>query len=308
MMTVKAAVTEILSALRDAGNHTIMCRTVELSGQHIIIAGTALPPALGRFSKPVLYLVEQLLRDDRRAFHTSLKVAEPVLAHVIGAVQQTGQRACVPLVSGGIPHTQTVQPDLNILQTLTGSITLEDALCDRCGRLVDDKMMVDVLVSERNVRRQKPSLPEAFLTTTAGLTGKLGAVVFVHALQNGFHDDALRTVRDLLRCRHNTDTVVPELPLIHGTVKAVPGKTVELVNKDRIEHALFAVVDHALKLLAVGIGAALGAVDVLSDDLHVIVGGELLTDVELPFNGLLGLVGTAVPPIKGCTFHIKIPP
>ena len=70
-----------------------------------------------------------------------------------------------------------------------------------------------------------------------------------------------------------------------------------------IEGSFVAVFEHTLKIFAVIVGAGHGAVDVSADDDQFVAFCIIVADVELPFDGLLGLPLGTVPRVDDCCFH-----
>ena len=78
-------------------------------------------------------------------------------------------------------------------------------------------------------------------------------------------------------------------------------------NEDIIPFLLGAVLNHALKVRSVVIGAGHGSVDVSIDDDDVVPLCVFFADAELPLYGLLRLVVGRIPRVNRCCFHRKPP-
>ena len=70
-----------------------------------------------------------------------------------------------------------------------------------------------------------------------------------------------------------------------------------------IEGFFVAVFKHTLKIFAVVVGAGHGAVDVSADDDQIVALCVIVADVELTFDGLLGLPLGTVPRVDDCSLH-----
>ena len=70
-----------------------------------------------------------------------------------------------------------------------------------------------------------------------------------------------------------------------------------------IEGSFVAVFEHTLKIFAVVVGAGHGAVDVSADDDQFVAFCIIVADVELTFDGLLGLPLGTVPRVDDCSLH-----
>ena len=75
------------------------------------------------------------------------------------------------------------------------------------------------------------------------------------------------------------------------------------LNENIIEGFFVAVFEHALKIFAVVVGAGHGAVDVSADDDQIVAFCVIAADVELTFDGLLGLPLGTVPRVDDCSLH-----
>ncbi len=146
---------------------------------------------------------------------------------------------------------------------------------------------------------------EALSLSALHLPSQLGAVVFVHSLQECFHDDALRGVGQMLGGGDHPHAILAELMLSDGAVVAVACESVQLVNQHALERVGSTVGKHTLELRSIIVRAGFCPVDVLPDDLQIVLGGVLLADMELPLDALLGLHRGAVAPVESNFLHIK---
>ena len=72
------------------------------------------------------------------------------------------------------------------------------------------------------------------------------------------------------------------------------------LNENIIERFFVAVFKHTLKIFAIVVGAGHGAVDVGADDDKIVALCIIVADVELTFDGLLGLPLGTVPRVDDC--------
>ena len=129
---------------------------------------------------------------------------------------------------------------------------------------------------------------------TPDLLRQFRRVVFRHTLQYALHQNTAGIVADVFPGGDDPDAVLFQLGLVDGTVIAVPGKAVKLVNKDTFKRVLVTVGNHPLKLGPAVCGTALCAVDVLSNHDVPIVLGKLMASLKLSLDGLLRLAVTGV--------------
>ena len=78
-------------------------------------------------------------------------------------------------------------------------------------------------------------------------------------------------------------------PFVSSVVSVVPCKTVKGVHYNKIELVIIAVRKHFLKAGAKVIFGSFGSIDIFFDYEQIIVFCILMTNAELPFNGLLCL-------------------
>ena len=138
------------------------------------------------------------------------------------------------------------------------------------------------------------------------LLGKLCGVIFRHALQHGFQDNALRPIGDILPGGQDLHAVLFQLGLVVGAVVAVTGKTVQLPDNDQIKEALRAVLHHALKLRAVRGPGGQGPVNVGPHNRKVVFLAVVGTLPNLALDALLPLAVAGIPGINYC-FHASFP-
>ena len=135
------------------------------------------------------------------------------------------------------------------------------------------------------------------LSASVDLLGKLRRVVFRHAFQDTFDQDAGCILRNILPGGEDTHTVLLEPGFIDGTVVTISGEAVQLIDKDTLECVLLAVLNHPLKIGSVVGCTALRPVDVLADH-GVLMGlGVLVANLQLTLNRLLRLRVTGKPGI-----------
>ena len=118
---------------------------------------------------------------------------------------------------------------------------------------------------------------------------QLGGIVFGQALQQGFQQDALGAVADVLGGRNHLDAVLFQNMLIGRTVIAVTGKAIQLPDEDYIEQMLLAIVDHPLEIGAIRRARGHGAVDVVADNGDAAAFGISHALAHLALNALLAL-------------------
>ena len=133
---------------------------------------------------------------------------------------------------------------------------------------------------------------------------QLGGVVFRHALQKRFQDDALWSVGNILGGGEDLDVVFFELRFVPGAVVTVPGKSVQLPDQDHIKQTLGAVLYHPLEIRTVVSLGGQGPVNVGADNSDLIflaIGGTL---PQLALNAFLPLIVAGVTGVNYC-FHFS---
>ena len=123
----------------------------------------------------------------------------------------------------------------------------------------------------------------------ANLLGELRGIILCHTLQHTFHQNTAGVVADVFPGGDDPDAVLFQLGLVDGTVVAVAGKTVKLVDKDALKGVLVAVGNHPLKLSPAVSRTTLRPVNILANDNVIMASGVLIAGLELSLNGLLRL-------------------
>ena len=122
------------------------------------------------------------------------------------------------------------------------------------------------------------------------LAGQIRGVVLVQRFHQTLEDYALRRIIEFLNDGIQLHAVVPEYLPADGTVIAVPGESVQLVDYHQVKQPVTRIVQHSLEFLAVGVRASPGTVDVLLDDLNVVLLCVLTNGAFLRVNTLVTLV------------------
>ena len=164
---------------------------------------------------------------------------------------------------------------------------------DRFRFIVIDDISVGLGVNPESVRN-----PAANVTTVHSrfshsfhdLTGQILGVVFAHALQHGFQDDALRAVVHLLQNRQKLHTVLFQLPFVVGAVITVPAESVQLMDDGKVEVPFSGCRNHLEKFRAVIRSRGFCPVTVFMDDDDGIPAAILVHGTELGFDRFFSLV------------------
>ena len=122
------------------------------------------------------------------------------------------------------------------------------------------------------------------------LTGKIFGVVFAHALQHGFQNDAFRAVIHLLQNGQQLHTVLLQLPLVVGAVITVPAESVQLMDNGKVEVPFPGCRNHFQKFRTVIRSRGFCPITVFMDNYDGILAAILVHSPELGFNGLFPLV------------------
>lgn len=122
------------------------------------------------------------------------------------------------------------------------------------------------------------------------LAGQIRGVVLVQRFHQTLEDYALRRIIEFLNDGIQLHAVVPEYLPADGTVIAVSGESVQLVDYHQVKQPVTRIVQHSLEFLAVGVRASPGTVDVLLDDLNVVLLCVLTNGAFLRVNTLVTLV------------------
>ena len=122
------------------------------------------------------------------------------------------------------------------------------------------------------------------------LAGQIRGVVLVQRFHQTLEDYYLRRIIEFLNDGIQLHAVVPEYLPADGTVIAVPGESVQLVDYHQVKQPVTRIVQHSLEFLAVGVRASPGTVDVLLDDLNVVLLCVLTNGAFLRVNTLVTLV------------------
>ena len=136
--------------------------------------------------------------------------------------------------------------------------------------------------------------------------GQLGGVVFRHALQHTFQNNALRALGNVLRGRQHLNAIFPKLGFIVGAVVAVTGEAVKFPDDDNIKEALGAVLNHALEVRAVVSLGRHSPVNVCPQDAYIVLLAVGRTFPQLALNTFLTLVVTGIPGVNH-GFHFGSP-
>lgn len=220
-----------------------------------------------------------------RELFAAVFIAADILGIAQGMLQGT---VCEHKTEAGF-QTAVIQIFDNIPHPDTGGILPEDVLHNGCLYGVQND--VSVSVEGITVWKYTPGVGSAaagHTETAFDVLAEVAAVVFRHALQKAGNDDAGGVVLGGGRFvdGFHGDAVFGELIFIDCEVIAVPGEAVELPDDHGPELSAGGIGDHALEILPVlGLGAAAGAVDVLTDDLIAFPVGIGNTVFDLSLNG-----------------------
>ena len=145
-------------------------------------------------------------------------------------------------------------------------------------------------VPQRDVTSGIPALQGVFPHAFHDLAGQIRGVVLVQRFHQTLEDYALRRIIEFLNDGIQLHAVVPEYLPADGTVIAVPGESVQLVDYHQVKQPVTRIVQHSLEFLAVGVRASPGTVDVLLDDLDVVLLCVLTNGAFLRVNAFVTLV------------------
>ena len=204
-----------------------------------------------------------------------------------------------------------VQPIPNFPHGLAIVVPLEGFCHKGSSQRVDFKAVVCVDdVAKGNGTASELSLQCVFGLSTHDLLSKVCRIILGITFQHRFQNDALRSLGDDLRSRHELDTVLLQLSLIPCAIVAVPGKTVKFPDQHDVKQLLVTVFYHLLELRAVVRLGRDGTVDVVLDDGDAVLFGISRTFTNLAFDGFFALVVTGIAGIdhsghdKHLTLHI----
>ena len=141
----------------------------------------------------------------------------------------------------------------NVLHHLSIGVSLEYLSDNGYGQRINiqlTRLFVDV-ESKRCPTAVVFTLHSVFLLAAPDLYRQLGGIVFVHALQHGLQNDALRPVRDGLLGGDHLDAVLFENVLIMCAVVPIPRKAVQLPDKNRVKQMFLTIGNHPLEVRAV---------------------------------------------------------
>ncbi|MCI7725671.1 MAG: hypothetical protein MSH58_00790 [Clostridiales bacterium] len=135
------------------------------------------------------------------------------------------------------------------------------------------------------------------------LTGKIFGVVFAHALQHGFQNDALRAVIHLLQNGQQLHAVLFQLPFVVGAVITVPTESVQLMDNGKVKVPFSGCRNHLEELRTVIRSRGFCPITKFVDDYNGVPAAILVHCPELGFNGFLPLVIRRKPSVQnrsGC--------
>ena len=142
----------------------------------------------------------------------------------------------------------------------------------------------------RNPAANVTTIHSRFSHSFHHLAGQILGVVFTHALQHGFQNDALRAVVHLFQNGQKLHTVLFQLPFVIGAVITIPTESVQLMDNGKIEVPFPGCRNHFQKFRTVIRGSGFCPVTVFMDDYDRISAAILVHCPELGFNGFFSLV------------------
>ncbi|MEE0381495.1 MAG: hypothetical protein UDN35_03845 [Oscillospiraceae bacterium] len=122
------------------------------------------------------------------------------------------------------------------------------------------------------------------------LTGKIFGVIFAHALQHGFQNDAFRAVVHLLQNGQKLHSVLLQLPFVVGAVITVPAESVQLMDDGKIEVPFSGCRNHFQKFRTVIRGRGFCPITEFVDDYNGVPAAILMHGTELGFDRFFSLV------------------
>lgn len=135
----------------------------------------------------------------------------------------------------------------NITETFSIDVLLKDLTNHRRCFFVDQILSIWAGFVADGGSCQHFTFISAFPHASQNLLPKVCGVVFRHALQHGFQDDALRRVWNVLGGIAYGDTVAPQSLLISGRIVTISGKTVCFPDDDNLKLVLVSIGYHLLK-------------------------------------------------------------
>ena len=224
----------------------------QLGGEQIVILCLSTGRGFLIFGDLLLHILKQFQRNDRRDSIRHDHIPEfqfpdvpPVLEHMFNAVisKRTAHR---------VLDAVFVQPIPDLLHGRAFIVLPERFHHKRRGERVNMELPLRIQrVAKGSTTTVAASFQDVLSLSTHDLFGKVGGIILGIALKNGFQNDALWPLGDDLSGRHEFDTVFLQLGLVSGTVVAVPGKAIQLPDKNDVKQLLVAVFYHLLKLRAV---------------------------------------------------------
>ena len=191
---------------------------------------------------------------------------------------------------GAVAHgIQLVQN--HIVAAAIGNIPEDHS--DRFRFIVIDDISVGLGVNPESVRN-----PAANVTTVHSrfshsfhhLASQILGVIFTHALQHGFQNDAFRAVVHLLQNGQQLHAVLFQLPFVVGAVITVPTESVQLMDNGKVKVPFSGCRNHLEELRTVIRSRGFCPVTVFVDDYDGIPAAILVHGTELGFNGFFPLV------------------
>ena len=159
--------------------------------------------------------------------------------------------------------------------------------------IVIDNISVGLGVNPESVRNPAANVTtihSRFSHSFHNLAGQILGVVFAHALQHGFQNDAFRAVVHLLQNGQKLHSVLFQLPFVVGAVITVPAESVQLMDNGKVEVPFPGCRDHFQKFRAVIRSRGFCPVTIFMDDYDGIPAAILVHSTELGFNGFFSLV------------------
>ena len=273
----------------------------QLRGEEIIVFGLVTGRSFPIFLHLLLHPVEQILRNDGRDTARRDRIPKTVLTDITPVLQKELNAVEGHLVSAGVSYAMFVEI---IADLLHGRAVIISFICfqnvRRCHR-VDLEMLLTVDgVSQGKCAAVVFALESVIRHPADDLLREVSRIVFGVSFQNGFEDDALRTVGNDLGSRHDLHAVLTELSFVSGAVISIPGEAIQLPYDDHIEQLLAAVLDHVLKLRSVIRLGGVGPVDVVAQDRDAVFLGKSRTLAELTFDGFLALAVGRIACVDDC--------
>ena len=164
---------------------------------------------------------------------------------------------------------------------------------DRFRLIVIDDISVGLRVYPETIRNPAANVTTVhsrFSHSFHNLSGQILGVVFAHALQHGFQNDAFWAVVHLLQNGQQLHSVLFQLPFVVGAVITVPAESVQLMDDGKIEVPFSGCRNHFQKFRTVIRSRGFCPVTVFMDDYDGIPAAILVHGPELGFNGFFSLV------------------